>query len=114
LDHYLYALALNDGSVKWESDMGGAMVGSPTLADGVLYVGTIGSEVVAVDAETGKDLWRFATSGEVWAQPVVHDSVVFFGDLKGTLYGVDAKTGAQVWKVENAGQVIGAAGVLEN
>lgn len=106
MDHKLYALNADTGTIRWESgDLGGAMVSSPTFAsDGTVFVGTFNSEILALDAADGSIRWRFQTDGFVWTQPDLLDGVLYFGDSKGSLYAVDTN-GTQVWKINSAGPI---------
>lgn len=102
MDHHVYAANLETGELVWQSgDLGGAMVGQPTLSgDGVLYIGTFASEMLALDTSNGAVLWRSPTNGWVWSGPTLSDGVLYFGDLNGVFYAIDAGTGQQVWTVE--------------
>jgi outer membrane protein assembly factor BamB len=114
LDHNLYALQLSNGSQLWKTDMGAAVLNSPTLSsDGVLYVGTLAKEMIAVDASSGKILKRYKTDGELWSSPVLNGSALNFGDRTGSVYALDAKTMAPLWKTSlGEGGAIYATGVV--
>lgn len=115
MDHFLYAINPQDGSLVWKTDLGGAMVYPAAVENGILYQATIANELIAVKAETGEILWRFATDGAVWMQPVIRQGVIYMGDVKGTVYAVDQATGVQKWKqtLENEA-LVGTPAVLEN
>ena len=49
----------------------------PTLADGVLYVGSGDGGLHAVDATTGKRVWRFAASGKIRTDAFVAGPTVY-------------------------------------
>ncbi len=99
MDHHIYALNAQNGQVIWETDnLGGAVVGSPTLGnDGVMYAGTFGKSLIAVDRQSGKVLWKLPTSGWVWSGPVMDGDNLYFGDVSGTLYAVNAADGSIRW-----------------
>jgi outer membrane protein assembly factor BamB len=114
-DHKLYALRLSDGSLLWSTDVGGAALSSPALSqEGVLYLGTLANEVLAVDAKTGKILWKYAASGTIWSSPVVIDQTVYFGDFSGKAIAVGAKNGAPIWTVDLAAPVIASGVTMKN
>lgn len=100
MDHHLYAIDTQTGNQKWVSeDFGGSIVSAPAFGeDGVLYVGTFASEILAIDAEQGNILWRKPTEGWVWGGLRLKDGILYFGDLKGNLYAADSKTGEILWK----------------
>jgi outer membrane protein assembly factor BamB len=45
--------------VKWAFKTGGPVVSSPTVVDGVAYVGSDDKELHAVDLATGKEKWKY-------------------------------------------------------
>ena len=101
MDHIIYCLDKTSGNLIWESeDLSGALVDAPTLSpDGILYVGTFNSEVVAISAENGKVLNRFTAGGWVWSSPLLYEGSLFFGDLNGNLFAIDAESFEQAWKI---------------
>jgi outer membrane protein assembly factor BamB len=81
---------------KWVRPLNGAMVNPPALnPEGVLYVGTFASEVVAIDSQSGDVLWENPTGNWVWASPVYHEGLVYAADMDGMLYTFDAVTGEE-------------------
>ncbi|MQC26948.1 MAG: hypothetical protein DWG76_05820 [Chloroflexi bacterium] len=100
MDHHLYALNAADGELLWDKDLGGTIVGRPALsADGILFVGTFGQEVLALRASNGAIQWRASTEGWVWSGPSLADGVVYAGDVDGFVYAFNAETGRQLWRV---------------
>jgi quinoprotein glucose dehydrogenase len=78
---------------------------TPLMIDGILYLTTPFSRVIAVDAETGKERWSFDPKidrerptnlfinrgAAYWADGKI--SRVFLGTLDGRLFSLDARTG---------------------
>jgi len=88
-DGAVYALDTADGSVQWEFDTGGRVSSSPTVADGVVFVGGRGEDgsVYALDAADGSSRWEFQaeeTFGFLSA-PTVVDGIVFIGSGTATI-----------------------------
>jgi hypothetical protein len=64
---------------------------SPTVADGIVYVGSDDNSLYAVDAADGSEVWSFtAPSGSVFSSPTVADGIVYVGSNDNSLYAVDA------------------------
>jgi len=86
----------------WKTDdLGGSIAGTPTLSpEGVLYVGTFGPEVVALNATDGEILWRAKAKGWVWTGPLLQDEVLYFGDLAGSMFAINAKDGTERWSLQ--------------
>ncbi len=84
---------------------------TPLVADGVMYFTEPPSNVVAVDAETGKQFWRYRRAtpqkvnvccGQVNRGVALAEDRVFVGTVDAHLVALDAKTGAVLWDVEVA------------
>lgn len=97
MDHHLYAIDLEREEQLWSFEVGGALVGTPALSDGVLYFGGLDSRVFAVDAVTGEQVWQFDTEGWVWGGPVVEGGALYFGDMDGHFYALNAADGTERW-----------------
>jgi outer membrane protein assembly factor BamB len=108
MDHTVYSLDATTGQILWQSpDLGGALVGSPAVdSSGVLYVGTFGKEMIALDAANGTIKWRFATSAWVWSGPALANQVLYFGDLSGYFYALNASDGTSIWRVQPQNPIV--------
>lgn len=102
MDHSLYAVDAATGRKAWQSeDLGGAVVSKPTLSnEGVLYEGTVGSEMIALNTADGKILWRFQTDGWAWSAPLLVNDTLYFGTLGGVFYALNAADGSPRWQIE--------------
>jgi len=102
MDHHVYALNPENGNLIWEGeDLGGALVGNPTLSDqGTLFIGTLNSELIALDGKTGKILWRTPAGGWVWSGPALDGETLYFGDMEGKVFAVNALDGAVLWQIQ--------------
>ncbi len=58
-------------------DAGDRITTAPTVAEGVVYVGTQGGTVHAVDAATGEALWRFEVGEPIFGGPIVTTNGIF-------------------------------------
>jgi len=84
---------------------------TPLVVDGVMYVSEPPSNVVALDAATGRPYWRYRRSlpakinvccGQVNRGVAVAGDRVFVGTVDAHLVALNAKTGAVLWDVEVA------------
>ena len=71
----------------------GPIISSPTVVNGVVYVGSDDKSVYAFDAGTGALVWSFAMSGMVRSSPAVANGVVYAASQNGTVYALRAGTG---------------------
>lgn len=109
-DHFLYAINKVSGDQVWKFPGDGttidALVGSPTVQNGTVYVGTYGGTLYAVDAKTGKLKWSYKADGVLWDGPAVAHDTVYFGDRGGNVYALDAATGQNTrWTAKVEGSV---------
>ncbi len=78
---------------------------APLVNNGVMFVATPGSQVLAIDAATGNLLWRYRRqlpAGAILPHQTsrgvaLYGDKVFFAAGDATLVAIDAKTGKEVW-----------------
>jgi len=98
-------------ALKWKFTTGGAIIGSPSLVNGVAYFGSTDKNIYAVDAETGAKKWSFQTGFNQWSTPAVVNGKVYTGSDDGNIYCIDAAAGTQVWKTFAGGKTINQLGI---
>jgi outer membrane protein assembly factor BamB len=98
-------------ALKWKFTTGAAVIGSPSLANGVCYFGSTDKNIYAVNAATGASIWSFQTGFNQWSTPAVANGKVFTGADDGNIYGIDAATGKQIWKTFAGGQTVNQLGI---
>lgn len=84
------------------------VVGGVTLAEGVAYLGTANSDILALDANTGDVKWRAKAEGPIWGVPVVADGLVYVPSLDHKLYAFNASSGQTAWE-KDMGASLGSA-----
>lgn len=85
---------------------------NPVIVDGVMYAPTPGGHIVALNAETGKEIWRFQAGG---ASPALRGLVYWEGDRHHPsrilfnagryLFALDPKTGKCIAEFGSGGKV---------
>lgn len=85
---------------KWRFPVGGAVWGTPVIADGIAYFGSMDGVFHAVDLEDkpayetnpeAREVWRFSTDATFVSQPLITEDRVYVGDFKGIMYALDSK-----------------------
>ncbi len=99
------------GAVSTDKHRIRSIEATPLVVDGVLYFSTPYNQVIALDAETGKEVWKFDTQAgrknegsllhsrgvAYWEGPATDgsglDPRIFVGAFDGRLFALDARTG---------------------
>src|SRR5438034_286351 len=93
-------------SLRWTYEAGDAIESSPAIADGLVFVGSAGGDLLAIDLASGKLRWKYATGSTIGeSSPAVAKGVVFIGDLGGTLHAVQVRDGSRLWSFKTGGEV---------
>lgn len=91
-------------AVKWRFHVSGKLFSSPTVSNGIVYIGSSNGRLYAVRAANGSPLWSFATKGALNSTPAIWNGLVFLSSRDGTLYAVDAQSGRQRWSFITGGE----------
>jgi outer membrane protein assembly factor BamB len=84
-------------AVKWAFKTNGPIVASPAVADGVVYIASLGKGLYAVDQETGKEVWSFQSRMPIASSPAIADGTLYFVSTTGALAAIDARDGKPKW-----------------
>lgn len=89
-----------DGSVRWSTPTGPAPTGEPLVADGVVYVGTFGDQVQALDAKSGRRIWATKAGLDPGRPALVGDTLLVGSGGEKMLHGL-SRTGKPLWDTTN-------------
>jgi outer membrane protein assembly factor BamB len=100
-------------SPAWDINVGGE-VQSRLVRDGdLLYVSSMGNDLIALDSNSGKEKFRIKTGGPIFSGAHVDNGVVYFGSADHFVYAADAKTGDIKWKAETGGAVLAGPNIAK-
>ncbi len=88
------------GGVLWAFETEGPVRGSPTLADGVVYIGGTDGRLYALDARDGRERWRYDAGAPVGGAPLVLGDRVVVAARGNTVHAVERATGRPLWTRE--------------
>ena len=54
-------------TLLWKSNTGGAVYSSPTVVNGVVYIGSLDGNVYALNSGDGAKIWNCTVGYEVWS-----------------------------------------------
>jgi outer membrane protein assembly factor BamB len=83
---------------EWVFEGDAALWPGAAFDDGVVYAGSDGGHLYALDARTGERLWSFQAGGSIRTRAAVDRGAVYFQADDGVLYRVDAATGHERWR----------------
>jgi len=115
LDHSVYAVDTETYDVVWHEDIDGAIAGSPIIgADGMLYIGSLASQLEQFDPETGQHKAVFTAKNWIWGTPVVDGDALYFGDVVGNFYSFNTSTQKLDWSIQPDGSITASPLVLSD
>ena len=97
---------------QWVTTTAGIAGQSPTVADGMVYVGSNDTSLYALDATTGQILWKTFTGGTVGSTPAVAGGVVYVGSDDKKVYALNATTGQVLWSTSTGSPVRSSPAVV--
>jgi len=116
----LYALYAETGQTAWIYPTELPLGNSPTIFNGVAYVGGYDHKIHAINAETGRGIWAFEAGAGFETNPLVLDvaghTYIYAGNRDGAMYAIE-DTGSMpdlLWKYVTDGPVLFSAAYRDN
>lgn len=93
------ALDLQTGQAvwTWTGEKDARFAGGPGVGDGIVAVGGLNGEVIALDAASGTEKWKGQVPNEVIAAPAIGGGMVFVRSNDGRVTAFDAASGEKRW-----------------
>jgi hypothetical protein len=106
----LVALHAHTGELAWRFDTQLPLGNSPTVINGIVYVGGYDRKIHALRATNGQHLWSYAGAKAGFStNPLVVDGKVIAGNRDGSMYAIGAhgtpQQGQLVWKFDTGGLI---------
>jgi outer membrane protein assembly factor BamB len=95
--HYAGPGPATFNGVQWTFKGSGPIVASPTIVDGVIFIGDYGGQFHAIDQANGKEKWNFKSRMPITSTAAVSAGSVYFVSSAGGLVALDAVTGKNRW-----------------
>lgn len=90
-DRHIYAVAPEDGSLRWEASGERWNTAGMAIAEGLLYAFYGGGTLYALDAATGAQRWSLFVGGNVPSGTTVTGGLVIVGTRRGEVVAVGAQ-----------------------
>jgi outer membrane protein assembly factor BamB len=112
------------GAPSWTVETHGAISASPSVVDGVLYLGNNAGALYAIDVSSGHVRWTYRVTNPIMSDPLVFEGVVIVGEgnANSTTYvprrevqvgsgpsaliGLNVTTGKPLWRVPMSGSAM--------
>ena len=94
-----------NNTTLWDYRTEDPVKSSPVVADRRVYVGTMGGEILCLDAFTGQRVWSYRVQGGVESSPAVWEDKVYVGSDDNYVYCLDASDGSLVWSAATMGEI---------
>ena len=108
----LYALDAATGDEVWVYPTEMPLGHSPTVDNGVVYVGGFDHQLHAIDAFTGQGLWTFTAQAGFQTNPLVIGDKIYLGNRDGSFYSIFSSgpnQGELAWKFKTEGPILYSA-----
>jgi outer membrane protein assembly factor BamB len=92
-------------SLRWKFTTEGAVISSPAVVDGKVYIGSYDKKIYAIDALNGALVWNFTTGAGIKSSLAVVDGKVYVGPDDGYIYCLNAENGSLIWKTPAGGYI---------
>lgn len=111
-DFHVYALEKDTGALMWKTRIDNFCVSSPAISEhGVVYIGTFGKTLYAIDVRTGSILHSRMLQEHVYASVVVDDEreKIYVGDALGSMYALSGNDLTTIWELPLQGAIRASA-----
>jgi outer membrane protein assembly factor BamB len=98
----------------WSYRLEKHVMGTPAVADGLVFIADCGRKLHCVDAGSGQACWTHEISGEAWASPLVADGKLYLGTRSGNFYIFEASRKKKLLSSVEFGQPISATAAAAN
>ena len=92
------------GEMKWKFSTGGAVIASPAIGDGFVYIGSTDGALYAIDEQTGAQHWKYSVSEPISSSPALANGMLYFVTSDAGLYAVRADSGKGKWRFLTQGE----------
>lgn len=99
---------------RWSFPTGGKVISSPSVADGVIYVGSEDEQLYAIDAQTRAKRWTFSADEAISGSPTIVNGIVYIGSNDDNLYAIDAQSGTELWRFGTNNNIVSAPAVVND
>lgn len=95
------AINKSNGKVLWSTEYKEGIVSGPSVAEGLIAVGTNASTLVLLNQADGKELWQNKLTSEILSPATIAQHKVIAKTIDGRVYAFDATKGTTLWTADH-------------
>jgi len=112
------AVSPKDGTILWRKTLPAPSRAAPSILSGRIYISTIDSRLIALNATDGSSLWEYHGAGEITgllgaASPAVNQNAVIGVFSSGEITALRVENGSVAWS-DNLSNIRSSGGGLES
>jgi outer membrane protein assembly factor BamB len=96
----------------WKFEAGSKVRSGPVVAGGIVYVGSDGGSLFALDLAAGGKKWEAKPGSRVRCSPAVAKGIVVCGADDGVMRAFDAATGEAKWEFKTGGPITASPAIV--
>lgn len=85
-------------TVEWTYETGDDVEASPVVADDTVFIGSLDTNIYALDATDGTEQWQFETGDQITARATVTGDTLLIGSHDLSMYALDTDDGTERWE----------------
>jgi outer membrane protein assembly factor BamB len=115
-DSQLRVIDIQNGKETLAVDMNDYLIASPAVVDDLLYVGSHGGVVSALNWKTGNVEWRYEGKRQmsIRASAVATDDLILVGSHDKVMHAIDRQTGKARWTFPTKARIESSAAVVDS
>jgi len=94
----LYAVATDNGRLRWSFQASDDIKGSAAQAGDLIVFGDYSGSVYGVRASDGTQVWKTKVGKRFYGGPGISDDIAVIGDVGGAVVALQASTGKRLWR----------------
>jgi outer membrane protein assembly factor BamB len=98
----------------WTVPTDSPILSSPVVTEGRVYVGTMGGELLCLNAFTGRTIWAQDLGSPIESTPAVKGEFVYVGTDSGRLFCLNARDGTPTWNVSTGAEIKSSPTVVDD
>jgi len=105
---------ITSNGLVWSYRLEKHVMGTPAVAEGLVFIADCGRRFHCVDSDTGQVCWTHDIEGEAWASPLAVDGKVYIGTRSGMFYVFKLSREKTLLSSCNLGQPISSTAAAAN